>query len=169
MKNQLRSGFVDSRASNASAAAWTTLLIRASGTNQRKDMGDHSHLTQSSASGDTMAEPFAKDHRPEICILPKLGAEDASFCLFWMVVKVGRADVIAEASMMALQLVRPRDGNPQATCHVFACLDDKRSLARSLTQRAGRLRQARSRSVTGQSSVAASNVSKPVPPSAPEP
>jgi hypothetical protein len=53
--------------------------------------------------------PFAKDCRPEINILPELGAEDATCCLSqirvlcWMV-KLGRADIITGASMLASQL-----------------------------------------------------------------
>ena len=42
----------------------------------------------------------------------------------WMV-EIETVDVITEASMLELQLARPKDGHLEAICHIFACLDDE--------------------------------------------
>jgi hypothetical protein len=74
--------------------------------------------------------PFSKDYRPEINILPELGADDASYytsqigVLRWMV-ELGRVDIITEVSMLASQLVCPREGHLEAVYRIFAYLDNK--------------------------------------------
>jgi hypothetical protein len=74
--------------------------------------------------------PFAKDHRPEMDLLPELGVEDASYymsqigVLRWMV-ELGRVDSVTEVSMLASQLASPRDGHLEAAYHIFAYLSNK--------------------------------------------
>ncbi len=75
--------------------------------------------------------------------------------LHWMV-KLGRADVIAEVSMLASQLLPPRDGHLEAVCRIFAHLDNELTPAWSLTQRTPRSTWAHSKSATGESFMAVS-------------
>ena len=75
--------------------------------------------------------PFSKDYRPEIDISPRLGADDATHYMLqigvlrWMVVELGRVDIITEVSMLASQLACPRKGHLEAVYRIYAYLSNK--------------------------------------------
>ena len=64
--------------------------------------------------------PFSKDYRSEIDISLELGVDNTTYymsqiggVLRWMV-ELGRVDIITEVSMLASQLVCPREGHLEA-------------------------------------------------------